>query len=102
MGTTLKRAFGLAALLWAGFALAHEQPSGGVADWVMTDWMLLTAFFGFMLPALLVTFVAWRRGALHHLEGAAKTAWMATPEPDFDTSPWAWEELPEWAREARP
>lgn len=101
MGTTLKRLLSLAPLL-TGAALAHEQPTGGVSDWVMTDWMLLTAFFGFMLPALLVTLIAWRRGVLSNLEGAAKTEWMATPEPDFDTSPWAWEELPAWAGEARP
>ena len=81
-----------------GLALGHEQPEDAVADFVMTDWMLLTAFFGFMIPALLVTFIAWRRGHFNDIEGEVKTFWL-TPEADFETPPWAWEEVPAWASE---
>ena len=86
------------ALVLAGLAFGHDQPEDEIADYVMTDWMLMTAFFGFMVPALLVTFIAWRRGYFHDLEGDVKTFWL-TPEPDYETPPWAWEELPDWARE---
>lgn len=88
----------LVPILSGGVAAGHEQPQDTVADFVMTDWMLLTSFFGFMLPALLVLLIAWRRGYLRDLEGEVKTFWL-TPEPDYETPAWAWETPPKWARE---
>lgn len=80
-----------------GLALAHEQPDDPVANWVLTDWMILVFLVGFLLPALIALVVAWRRGLFEDIEGPVKTFWL-TPEPDFETPPWAWEEPPEWAR----
>lgn len=94
------RTWVLAALLAGSVALGHEQPEDEVADFVMTDWMILTGFFGFMIPALLVTLLAWRRGFFADMEGDVKTFWL-TPEPDYETPPWAWEEAPDWARPPR-
>lgn len=85
-------------VLLAGLAFAHEQPNDPVADFVLADWMLLTSFFGFVLPALLITGIAWKRGLFRDIEGEVKTFWL-TPEPDYETPPWAWEEPPEWAKE---
>jgi hypothetical protein len=85
----------------AGVAFGHDQPEDEIADYVMTDWMLITAFLGFMVPALLVTLIAWRRGFFHDLEGEVKTFWLS-PEPDYETPPWAWEEIPDWARRRTP
>ncbi len=84
--------------LGSGMAAAHDQPKDAVADFVMTDWMLMTAFFGFMLPALLISLIAWRRGYFSDMEGEVKTFWL-TPEPDYETPAWAWEKVPDWARE---
>lgn len=87
--------------LSGGVAMAHEQPTGGIVDYVMTDWMLMTAFFGFMVPALLISLIAWRRGYFRDMEGEVKTFWL-TPEPDYETPAWAWEQVPDWAREDAP
>lgn len=88
-------------LATCGVALGHDQPDDEIADYVMTDWMLITAFFGFMIPALLVTGIAWRRGYFYDLEGEVKTFWLVA-EPDYETPPWAWEQIPDWARDHTP
>lgn len=89
----------LALLLFFGLALAHDQPEDPVGDFVMTDWMILTSFFGFMIPALIITVVAWRKGYFHDLEGESKSYFLKEPDPDYETPPSEWETLPDWAQE---
>ena len=101
-GGTMKRlpyliSLTLFASQFVNSVLAHDQPDDPVADFVMTDWMILSSLFGFVIPALLVSVVAWRRGYFRNLEGEAKTYFL-TPESDFETSPWDWEHPPAWAK----
>jgi hypothetical protein len=68
-------------------ALAHEQPEGAGAAWVMADWMLLIWVL-FFVGALSAFFIAHRRGLLRNLE-AGKHHILTIEEEDYYTPTWA-------------
>jgi hypothetical protein len=87
-------------LLSAPPALAHDQPEGGSAPFVMADWMFWT-FVLFGGASFLGICAAWKLGHFRDLDDQRLVP-LFIDEPDYYTPEWALEDDEEEAGRDEP